>query len=433
MIAAIACLRKSCGNAFFNVAAGENLLEDFLNRKHSIVTRMAVMKNLFMVNGLLLTMFGTILQAQPSNNTPQVAAFYYPNWHPHQGKSADQPDRGNFGEWPVVMHAYPRFPGHDQPKVPAWGFEDEATPAIMTKKIKAAADHGVNVFLFDWYFNAGGPFLEQALNKGYLCATNRARIKFALMWANHDCNGHSGAIGRATFDKLVEHAVRDYMTQPTYWKIEGRPVFSIYQVDQFITGLGGLTAAAEALRHFRARARAAGLAGVYLNVMVNQLQGRKDLAEVVRVLGIDSATSYCWMHHIFFQHVPAENFVDFENRYFGHVTHNNYSVNYWPNVTMGWDPSPRMPSGETIDNHGYPNTSVLTNNTPANFRRTLQRAYAMALKLPPAQRVVTIYAWNEWSEGGYLEPDRAHGMAYLDAIRDVFGLKAPPVLKAGAR
>jgi hypothetical protein len=43
------------------------------------------------------------------------------------------------------------------------------------------------------------------------------------------------------------------------------------------------------------------------------------------------------------------------------------------------------------------------------------------LAKPPAQRILTINAWNEWTEGSYLEPDTEHGFAYLEAIKQVFG------------
>ena len=34
-------------------------------------------------------------------------------------------------------------------------------------------------------------------------------------------------------------------------------------------------------------------------------------------------------------------------------------------------------------------------------------------------RVITIYAWNEWTEGGYLEPEQRTGMSYLEALQRV--------------
>ena len=35
------------------------------------------------------------------------------------------------------------------------------------------------------------------------------------------------------------------------------------------------------------------------------------------------------------------------------------------------------------------------------------------------KKLITINAWNEWSEGSYLEPDTIHGMKYLEAIKKV--------------
>jgi hypothetical protein len=42
-----------------------------------------------------------------------------------------------------------RFPGYHQPKAPLWGYTGESKPDVMAQKIAAAADHDVNVFIFD--------------------------------------------------------------------------------------------------------------------------------------------------------------------------------------------------------------------------------------------------------------------------------------------
>jgi hypothetical protein len=48
------------------------------------------------------------------------------------------------------------------------------------------------------------------------------------------------------------------------------------------------------------------------------------------------------------------------------------------------------------------------------------KSFALA-NLPPDKRLITLNSWNEWTEGSYLEPDTVNGLAYLDAVREVFG------------
>jgi hypothetical protein len=351
----------------------------------------------------------------------EVAAYYFPNWHRRPWDEGD-----DFGEWPVLKVAPVRFSGHAQPKVPQWGYEDESDPKMMAKKIDAAADHGVSVFLFDWYFNDNGTFLEDALNKGYLKAKNHSRLKFALMWANHELKGEhihgKGAIDRPTFDKLVAHAVKNFMTHPAYWRLDGKPYFSIYEIDNFINGFGGVEGARAALDHFRKSAKAAGLKGVHVNIVDWQLAYRNDIPTVLKTLAVDSVTPYVWGHLIQMKDFPETDYRYMQEEYFKHCEKaaSTYGVPYYPNVTVGWDSTPRIDPGQPHANKGYPDTPVLKDSTPANFKRALEQAKAFLDKQPAAQRILTIYAWNEWTEGGYLEPDTIHKFAHLEAIQEVF-------------
>ena len=98
------------------------------------------------------------------NHTPAadasitVAAYYYPGTHPDP--RWDKNKYPGFTEWDEIKAAKPRFPGHVQPKPPVWGYQNEAKPEVMAQKIDAAADYGVNAFIFDWYYYNDGPYLE---------------------------------------------------------------------------------------------------------------------------------------------------------------------------------------------------------------------------------------------------------------------------------
>ncbi len=374
-----------------------------------------------------------------STTRPFIAAYYFPNYHP-DAINAKWHGPG-WTEWDLLRDARPRYEGHEQPKVSAWGEFDESDPAWAAREIDLAADHGLDCFIYDWYWYAQqGLYLHDALERGFLQAPNRDRLKFALMWANHDWLNIHPANYVNTPETLAKHVsvaelpgvwdyiIEHYFSRPEYWTIDGRPWFSIYEIGRFIVAAGGLNKARAALDDLRRRAEKAGLPGLHLNVQVwgfavlpNEIVSR-DPASLIAALGIDSTTTYAWVHHY------DLNSGNFPQGSYAQAARANMAawekyaaelpVPYAPNVSMGWDPSPRTVRSERYDARGYPWTAVLEGNTPEAFGDALRHAIAFAQRTTPARPIVTINAWNEWTEGSYLLPDTRHGTAYLERIRD---------------
>jgi len=371
-----------------------------------------------------------------------VASYYFGNYHPGDPRNTKMKGK-DWSEWELVKAAKPRFPGHQQPNVPLWGYTDESDPKAMAQKIDAAASHGIDAFIFDWYYYEDGPFLDRPIDRGFLGATNNNRIKFAFMWANHDwqeIHPHKrgttpkllfpGKVSPAAFDRICDHVVKDYFQHPSYWKIDGRPYFSFYELSKLLENFGSVEATRAALDQFRAKVVKAGFPGLHLNAVVwgqPILPAEKkpvDAPKLIRELGFDSITSYVWIHHVpLNDQVTDFNWVRDEYFKYWDTATRQFNVPYFPNVTMGWDSSPRAAQEDEFGNFGYPFTNTIGHNTPENFRMALEKTKERLLAQPSGPRILNINCWNEWTEGSYLEPDTVHGLKYLEAVRDVFGAK----------
>ena len=364
-----------------------------------------------------------------------VAAYIWPSYTGDEPRSRIFWPEG-MGEWETVKAAAPRFEGHPWPRKPLWGYVNEADPAVMEMEISQARRYGIDLFVYDWYWYDRRPFLENCLNDGFLKAANCREMRFYLMWANHDANYlwdrrlagtactsttvWTGRVNRADFEEMALRLIDKYFTIENYYKIDGKPVFMIYDVPNFIAGLGGLNEAEEAVAWFRAAVEKRGFPGLFLQFCVRNPRreayalGPGDRSpffmEAVRRCAADGVTHY------------GTGAITRPTGDYGEMLpvigaayeemERDYGVPYFPVVNCGWDNNPRHP-------HAF-KPNIITGNTPEKLEEGLRQAKDFVdLRALPAP-LVLINSWNEWTEGSYLEPDDRYGSGYLEAVRRVF-------------
>ena len=372
-------------------------------------------------------------------NKYDIAAFIWPSY------TGDEPRTRIFwpdgiGEWQTVKSMTDKgYKGCRWPRVPLWGYENEADSRVMEKQIDCAVSYGVNVFIYDWYWYDNRPFLENCLNDGFLKAENNTKMKFCLMWANHDATHlwdkrnsdrdlstviWSGVVTPKIFSEICDRTVEKYFLKENYYCIDGCPVYMIFDIDNFIRSFGTSDECKKGIEEFRRKTVAAGFKGLHLQIVhwrnrvfnwLDDADSKKGAtsAEMYAFLGADSVTSYNWGCSTDFD----GDYNEVTDRYIGEIEEESkgLGIPFYPNISVGWDNNVRF-------NDFVP--GVVENNTPASFKRACEKIKAFAdssygkgvMKAP----FITVNSWNEWTETSYLQPDDLYGYGYLEAIKDVF-------------
>ena len=78
-----------------------------------------------------------------------------------------------------------------------------------------------------------------------------------------------------------------------------------------------------------------------------------------------------------------------------------------PGAFVDWDNTPRRQE----------RGSVFVGATPEKFERYMTEQIKRARDVYH-QDMLFLFAWNEWAEGGYMEPDEKYGFSYLEALRN---------------
>lgn len=361
----------------------------------------------------------------------EIAAIYFPSWH-NEPRRNDRHHDG-FTEWELIQAGRPRFDGHYQPQVPTLGYLDETIPENMQRSCDLATQAGIDAFLWDWYWYDGADFLNRPLNETFLTLHDPG-IKFALMWANHDWVHvfparvgqkpelvFKGGIDLDEFTRMTDVIIDRYLTHPQYWRINGAAWFTIFRVNEVINGVGGFLTAKDALEDFRRRAREAGAGELHLNAMGGYDEYTP--SQLVQ-LGLDTVGTYGWNAQ--WEKTPPTTLTyEYEQwRANGQQEwedlRGKHTLEVIPTVAMGWDSTTRVHPDDKLELSEWPYLPVVTNNTPEAFSEAISEAIEFT-EHNPDTHVVVVNAWNEWTEGSYLEPDSRTGDAHLQTLARAVG------------
>ena len=293
---------------------------------------------------------------------------------------------------------------------PVLGYYDEALPAVADWHIKWATEHGIGFFAYDWYYNKGATYINDALEKGFLQAKNRGAMKFCVNWCNE---------GQCTWDEpldysteslcgFMEYLCTHYLNRPEYLRVNGRPVVMIIEPDPIIAWHKGPDGARKAMDAMRQVARKHGVGEPYMMCV-----GLAERSALYHRAGYDGITSYGYGWANAPSHPNGDRDYDdlvtvHENAWqTSRANAKAGGLGYMPAAWTGWDDLARA----------HERSVKTRDNTVGRVREMLR---LVGKYTDPALNMVIIEAWNEWGEGGYLEPSVQRGFSYLDAVRDVY-------------
>ena len=307
------------------------------------------------------------------------------------------PGAGSAAEWINVKNGLPRYLGHEQPRLTdELGFYDPAEPHAIRKQVEIAKQYGIYGFCFYHSWSGLKHELEPALR--HFLADQTLDLKFSLCWMNE---GKDGADSDSVFMSPLLSAFSD----SRYIRIEGKPVLIVSHPSL-------LRDAPVTLRRWRDYATKSGLSGLYIVAAMERE------AIDARSAGFDAQVEFPPFQYrltdVTIQHSLIDS--DFKGTIYSYQELVDKSTALaeaacvtFRTVLLGWDQEAVRPgAGESL---AGANTAL--------FAKWLKQSCEKTIKRRPEERLIFINAWNDWSNGAYMEPDRKSGYAYLHTASNV--------------
>jgi hypothetical protein len=228
--------------------------------------------------------------------------------------------------------------------------------------------------------------------------------------------GRTTALTWRQYRTLVEEWTDRYLSGPTAFTIDGRPVCSFLNLTDFAACYGTATFGIM-LRYAQVAIERRAGRPPFLLGLIGQVDGT-NLA-LANALPVDGVTGYgllpTWMSQ------PVQDYADLIRTRVAewHLLQRRLTRPFLPVVCTGWDATTR---GEFLGRRlsatdRYPHAPVVTGTSPELFGRFLDEAVSFNQRWHPEHNVVFLHAWNEWSECSVLERSDRLGDALLKQVQ----------------
>lgn len=369
----------------------------------------------------------------------KIIAYYLPQFH-EIPENNEMWGKG-FTEWTNVKNAKPLFEGHEQPVEPLDdNYYNLLDCDVIRWQTKIAKENGIYGFCFYHYWYNGHLLLEKPTE---LFLKNKdINMPFCICWANHNWstswkNNENRIIYKQDYsDKKDWKNHFDYLLpyfyDERYIKRSGKPLIVIYEI-------ANIPQMNEMLDYWQLLAQEHGLPGLdfaYQSASPDLIYGFKDnrctydieyQPQYVREFVYKKnerkkLTVYSFIRKIIGPvNIPqfikdrilkiSENqkplIVDYDDIWEKILSMTPVRPNSIPGAMVRMDTTPRK------QNRGF----VTQGMTVEKFKKYLKRQIVNARSVYKSD-MLFMFAWNEWAEGGYLEPDKRDGYKVLYAIKE---------------
>jgi lipopolysaccharide biosynthesis protein len=351
-------------------------------------------------------------------NKVKAIAFYLPQFH--EVEENNMWWGKGFTEWSNVQKGFPLFQGHYQKRMPGeLGYYDLINDkTIQKKQIQLAKEYDIYGFCYYYYWFKEKRLLEKPLNQ---FLNNKALdFPFCIMWANHDwVRKYCGGGNDNTILIKQEHSkISDIkficdliplFKDDRYIKINGKPLVIIYQIYLLEDPLN-------TIKVWRKICKAHGFKDLHVCIV------KQGTAASPIPYGADSLVEFP-------PHMTNPTNISTKVKY----TINDFKGVIWSyksvvasalqlkkqpftlfrTCMLHWDNTARLKEYAHIF-HEF---------NPELYKKWLLACSDYVRKYnSEEEQIIFINAWNEWSEGSYLEPDKVYGRKLLEITKEVLNM-----------